>query len=197
MPRRATAACGSTCSPTASISEGVAKTGAWEARPGSTVLVPQPPEGAAALRHGIEAPTRLIGLHEFAARGHRLVAGGNATIDGRSYHRVNASYADGYTAEFFLDPDTHLIARMREHKAFHVGIDPTRQTIETRFSDYRAVAGRLFPFKSEEVDWTTGKLLGTTTVRRLAVNQPAAAKTCDVPVLPIADAVKPTKAPRG
>ena len=173
------------------ISEGVSRHGAWEAQAGATRPTPQPPDGAAALRHGIEAPTRMIGLHEFAARGHRLSYVAIEDLDGRSYHRLAATYDDGYTADVFLDPRTHLIARMREHKAMHVAIDPTKQNIETRFSDYRSVDGRLFPFKSEEVDWVTGKLLGTTTVRRLAVNDAAAMAACAAPELPVADLPQP------
>ena len=74
---------------------------------------------------------RLIGLHEFPARGHRLRFVGPVTLDGTAFLRLDAAYDDGYAAEFYLDPDGKLVRRMREHKPMHLDVDPTRLRIET------------------------------------------------------------------
>jgi hypothetical protein len=167
------------------VSEGVANGIGWAIDGGSAATRPQPEGGEAILLHGIENPTRLIGLHEFRGRGHSLSYHGQITLDSGIFHKLTATYADGYSAEIFLDPETHLIARMREHKPMHFEVDPAKLHIETRFSDFRTVAGVVFPFRSDEVNWQTGEKLGTTIVKSLAVNSPAAARACETPTAPV------------
>src|SRR6476469_6585849 len=49
---------------------------------------PQPasPKAAAALRHGVQLPGKLFGLHELKKRGDRLELGGREKIDGIDYY---------------------------------------------------------------------------------------------------------------
>lgn len=54
------------------VSEGVVNGVGWALDGGSSSTRPQPEEGKAILLHGLENPTRLIGLHEFKARHHSL-----------------------------------------------------------------------------------------------------------------------------
>lgn len=162
-------------------SEGVSRDGGWAMSAGDARVSPQPAGGAATLLHGIDNPTRMIGLDEFPARGHALRVAGRQALDGIAFDRIDVTYADGYTAELFLDPATHLVARMREHKPMHLAIDPTKQSIETRFSDYRLVDGVRFPFASREVNWETGKELGHSTVRSIELDSAAAMAVCAPP----------------
>ena len=53
---------------------------------------------------------------------------GRTTIGETTYDRFTVVYRDGYTAEVYLDPTTHLIAKMREQKPMHLAIDSTTLT---------------------------------------------------------------------
>ena len=78
-------------------SEGVSRDGGWRCPPAMPVS-PQPAGGAATLLHGIDNPTRMIGLDEFPARGHALRVAGRQALDGIAFDRIDVTYADGYTA---------------------------------------------------------------------------------------------------
>lgn len=167
------------------ISEGISSEGGWALDGGAEATRPQPDGGTEILLHGIENPTRLIGLHELRSRGHSLSYDGRVELDQQPFEKLTVVYADGYSAEIYLDPETFLIARMRERKPMHYEVDPTKLHIETRFSDYRAVEGVMFPFLSEEVDWETGAQLGRTIVKSISVNSPAALRICEPPLSPV------------
>jgi len=160
------------------FTEALGSAASWHMSADDRVPLPNSEQGTAALRHGIEHPLRLYGLHEFVARGQRLELGQTVTLDGARYERVDAVYRDGYRAELYLDPRTHLVQRMREHKPMHVDVDPHAQRIETRFSDYRAVAGVLFPFRSEEFDLGSGKIASWSEVQQFQVNTTEALAVC-------------------
>ncbi len=132
-------------------------------------------EGAtptAALRHGIELPGNLFGLHEMQARGHRLELSGREQIDGVEYYVIHVTFADGYETSLFVDPRTWRITRRRDVRALHPDADPTTTTIESRKSDWRQVNGVWFAFAGEDVDLKTGKVIETTTVKEIKVNPP-------------------------
>jgi hypothetical protein len=129
-------------------------------------------DGARALRHSGQLPTSILGLHEMAAHGHRLDLAGREEVDGTSYSVVVLTLADGYTTRYYIDPSSFLITRSRVHKALHPDADPTPTTIETVWSDFRRVAGVLFPFHARDTDLATGKLLQTTTLLELQANPP-------------------------
>lgn len=131
--------------------------------------------GAAALRHGIEFPLKLFGLHEMRSRGHRLESLGRETADGVDYHVVGLTLDDGFEVRYFLHPDTLLIERERTRRALHVDVDPTPEWIETAYDDYRVVGGVLFPHRQVERRLATGEVLATTTVRAIRINPPLAA----------------------
>jgi hypothetical protein len=130
------------------------------------------PDGSAALRHSAELPTNVLGLHEMAAHGHRLDLAGREEIGGVRYHVVVLTLDDGFTTRYFVDPSSFLVARSRVRKALHPDNDPTPTTIETVWSDFRPVAGVLFPFEARDTDLATGKLLQTTTLLEMSANRP-------------------------
>jgi hypothetical protein len=130
------------------------------------------PAGAAALRHGIELPFKLFGLHEMRGRGHRLELAGDETLDGVAFHVLRVTLADGFEVTYYLNPGTGLIERDRQRRAMHVDVDPTEEWIETRYENWRPVAGVLFPFRQVERRVATGELLSTVTVAAIRVNPP-------------------------
>jgi hypothetical protein len=164
-------------------SEGVSSEGGWAVAAGDESFSPQPEGGTETLRHGIESPIRIFGLDEFRGIGNKIAYRGQDLIGSNYYDHVDVTYSDGYTAELYLDLDTHLISRIRERKPMHLAVDPTKITIETQFSDYRQVSGVMFPFFSREVNWRTGEDLGHTTVKSIVVNSADALALCSRPPL--------------
>lgn len=126
----------------------------------------------AALRHGVELPGNLFGLHELGRRGHCVALTGREKIDGVEYYVLHVTLADGYETSLFVDPQTWRITRRRDVRALHPDIDPTPTTIEVRKSDFRQLAGVWFAFVSEDVDLKTGKVIENTCVQEIKVNSP-------------------------
>lgn len=139
------------------------------------------PQGSVALRHGIEFPFKLFGLHEMTARGHRLELQGRETVDGIDYHVLRLTLDDGFPVTYYVHPDSWLIERERTRRALHVDVDPTPQWIETVYSDYRPVGGVLYPFKHVERQLVTGNVLSTGTIRVIRINPSLAAERFSPP----------------
>ena len=126
----------------------------------------------ATLRHGVELPGNLFGLHEMQKRGHRIELTGRQKIDGVDYYVLRVTLADGYDTSLFVDSETWRITRRRDVRAMHPDVDPTPTTIESRKSDWREVDGVWFAFADEDVDLKTGKVLETAQIKQIKVNPP-------------------------
>jgi hypothetical protein len=133
---------------------------------------PASPKAAAALRHGVELPGKLFGLHEMKQRRHKIDLVGRETVDGIDYYVLRLTFGDGYTTSLYVDPQSWLITRRRDVRPLHVDVDPTPTTIEQRISDFREVASVRFAFASTEIDLKTGKQLESTKVGSIKVNPP-------------------------
>jgi hypothetical protein len=127
-------------------------------------------KGTAALRHGVELPGKLFGLHELRQRGHRVDLAKREAIDRTNYYVLRITLTDGYTTTLYIDPNSWLITRRRDVRPLHVDVDPTPTTIESRFSDFRKIDGVLFAFVSTDSDLATDKILETTRVRSIRLN---------------------------
>ncbi len=146
---------------------------AWQQGETGSQAQVQGPAGAAALRHGIE--WNLFGLHELAARGHKLELLPCRSLDGVEYYVVRVVLSDGFASERYIDPASWLVTRVRETRALHPDVDPKPVTLETRISDFRRVGGVLRGFRSEQSDVDSGKLLETVTLKDVQVNRSFAA----------------------
>jgi len=131
---------------------------------------PESAKAAAALRHGVELPGKLFGLHELEQRGDRLELLGREKIADIDYYALRLTLNDGYITTLYVDPQSWLITRRRDIRPLHVDIDPTPTTIEQRSSDFRTVRGVMFPFANSEIDLKTGKELERTKVNDVKVN---------------------------
>jgi hypothetical protein len=129
-------------------------------------------KAARALRHGVELPGKLFGLHEIKRRGHRIELLPREKIDGIDYHVLRLTLSDGYVTTLYVDPNSWLITRRRDVRPLHVDIDPTPTTIEQRSSDFREVSGVQFAFASTETDLKTGKQLESSKISSVKVNPP-------------------------
>jgi len=142
----------------------------WQWKGQGTATTEESPKATAALRHGVELPGHLYGLHELRQRGHRIDLVGRERIDGVDHYALRLTLDDGYVTTLYVDPKSWLITYRRDVRPLHVDIDPTPTTIEQRMSDFRQVAGVWFPFANTETDLKTGKVLETTTIRTITVN---------------------------
>ena len=88
-------------------------TRAWQWK-GKGDPVDESPTATAALRHGVELPGHLLGLHELQSHGHRLELVGREKIDRINYHVLRLTLSDGYSTTLYLDPDSWLFARRRD-----------------------------------------------------------------------------------
>jgi hypothetical protein len=142
---------------------------AWQWK-GKGEPVDESPGATAALRHGVEIPGHLLGLHELRPRGHRIELVGREKVDGINYHLLRVTLSDGYSTTLYLDPDSWLITRRRDVRPLHPDIDPTPTTIENKMTDFRRVGDLVYPFASTDTDLANGKVLETTTVRSITLN---------------------------
>jgi hypothetical protein len=60
-------------------------------------------KATAALRHGVELPGKLFGLHEMNARGNQVELIGRENIDAINYCALRLTLRDGYTTKLYVD----------------------------------------------------------------------------------------------
>ena len=143
-------------------------------------VIEEGPQATAALRHGVELPGKIFGLHELPGRGHQIALVGRERVSNTNYYVLQVTLSDGYSTRLYIDPNSWLISRRRDFRPLHVDIDPRPTTIETVFSDFRDVAGVKFPFRSVDTDLQTATILETVQVNRVVVNPPLTTSIFDV-----------------
>lgn len=162
------------------FTEALGRGGAWSWNPQDGAVAASE-AGRAALRHGIEFPFKLFGLHEMTRRGHRLEAAGREVVGGVEYDVLVLTLDDGFESRYYLNPGTGLIDRERQRRALHVDVDPTPALIETEYSDWRPVGGVLFAHRSVEREVESGKVLATVTTRAIRLNTSPPAERFEKP----------------
>ena len=117
--------------------------GAWDETPQGWTA-----RSAAAAAEGRDLDADFDGfLVDYAAKGHRAEYVGLEKVGGRDAHHLKMTLKSGVERHVYLDPETFLERR-------HTGLYrlPTDQTVPfiIDFSDWREVAGVLFPFAMDE-----------------------------------------------
>jgi hypothetical protein len=153
-------------------SEGYDGRAAWAWHHGATHGEPETAAAAAALRHGVQLPGKVFGLHELRGRGIAIDLVGREAVAGSDYFVLRLTFPDGFATHLYVNAVTFLIERQRDHRALHPDLDPRATWIETQYSDFRTVGGTLHAFRDRQVDLRTGDVLSTTDVRALEVNGP-------------------------
>lgn len=136
----------------------------WFADPGIVVRT----VGAAnrAARHG----TRYRGpFFDYRARGTTVELLGTERIGDRPAYDLLVTLRDGFRRHYFVDAESFLVTAERYEAPIHAFGEPVRT--EARFSDYRPVAGVLFPFRSAEYDRDTGEELNSMEWGRIEANR--------------------------
>lgn len=167
------------------FSEGYDGATGWQLPQDATLCLPTSPAGTATLLQGIEK--QLYGLHELECRGHRLAFVGRDTIENVDYAVIDINFSDSHRQKIYINTNSWLVERSREHKALHPDMDPTEVTLETRYSDFRTVDGLLCAFQDVQVDQATGEVVQTTVVNELTLNPTLAPHYFDCPY-PMQDA---------
>jgi len=144
------------------FAEGLEGGEAWQWTPEGRTLAGA--DGAAALRHGIEAPGRFWTLWELQRRGLQvawLPAGPQARINEWQFQLTRA---DGSQYGYFIDRMSCLPTRELSRRALHPDVDPTMVTIETSYDEPFVVDGVVRFRVSEQRDLDSGEWLGTTRI---------------------------------
>jgi hypothetical protein len=105
---------------------------------------------SAAIRHGNDLGGPFIDYREKGTKIELAEATGTA-------YRLEVTLRDGFTTDYLIDKTSHLIVAQRQSAPIHA--TGASVMAETRWSDYRAVAGVLFAHSSIETEIATGKVL--------------------------------------
>jgi hypothetical protein len=152
------------------FSEGYDGSHGWEWPGDASKALPASAKAEAALRHGVELPGKLFGLHELRGRRAKVEWVRDERVDGIDYAVIAVQLPDGFRTEFYENTRTGLLTRQREQRPLHPDVDPTPITVETRDEDFRHIAGLRFPFHSQTIDLDHGKLLQDVMVKKITLN---------------------------
>jgi hypothetical protein len=158
---------------------------AWEMGENQASAKDTSAEGTIALRNGIISPDKLFGLDEVLAMGTSLQLQGRQEIDGINYYVVRFIPDPKDPVDLYIHPETWLIDRSRQTKALHPDIDPTLQTVEARYSDFRKVDGVLRSFKTVSTNLKTGQIVQTDTIHDVQTNVELSDQLFAKPVAPV------------
>lgn len=123
-----------------------------------------------ALWHGTQFPGQIFGLADMPALGHKLAYFGREQIGDVDYYVLKLTLSDGFETYRYVNPDSWLIERARDFRAFHPAVDGKPTWVETVWSDYRPVEGVTRSFTSVNKDLVSGKQLASQKVMAFKIN---------------------------
>ena len=123
-----------------------------------------------ALWHGTQFPGNIFGLEDMQKNGHTLEYMGRETVAGVDYYVIKLTLSDGFETYRYVNPQSWLIERGRDFRAFHPAMDPKKTMVETRWLDFRPVEGVMRSFASVNIDLITGKQLASQRVTAFKIN---------------------------
>jgi hypothetical protein len=147
------------------FTEALGPDGGWQLRQGETTPASLSPEGARALRRGLER--NLYGLHELPGLGYDLVL---EPSDDRDHRVIVETGPAGRTRQLHIDRATGLVAAAIETKALHPDVDPAETRQETRFGGWQEHGGVLIATDSVTRDLATGEVISRVQVTDVEVN---------------------------
>ena len=129
---------------------------AWEyyAEPGFVIRTTGAPSKAA--RHFADVDGPLL---DYKAKGYAADLIGTEVIAGRPAYDLRITMPDGYQTDNFIDEQSYAVIASQQTAKVHAFGNEVKS--RTQYSDFRPVAGVLFPFKSSEVAIASGKELGS------------------------------------
>jgi tetratricopeptide repeat protein len=139
---------------------------AWEYYGDPGIVVRTVGAAAAAARHGlwIEGP-----LVDYREKGSTIEVRGIEKIGGREAYWLRIRMRDGFEEDEFIDRETWMPTASRKVAPVHAFGRAVAS--ETRFDDFRPVAGVLFPFAEREVEIATGRVMNEMQWREIVANR--------------------------
>ena len=129
---------------------------AWEYYGDPGILLRTTGAASKAARHFADVEGPLL---DYKLKGSTAQLAGTESIDGHPTWDVRITLPDGCQADNFIDQKTYMmLASAQTAKVHAFGNEVTSRT---QYSDFRPVAGVLFPFKSSEIVIATGKELAS------------------------------------
>lgn len=139
--------------PKTSIKEGFdGSSWEWYADPGVVVRTVGAASGAT--RRGADFEGAFV---DFKAKGNKVVLGKPTDIGGKPAYQLIVTTPDNFSRSYFFDAQSYLVIADRYSAPVHAFGDEVKT--ESRFSDFRPVAGVLFAFHGSEVNIADGKVL--------------------------------------
>jgi hypothetical protein len=121
-------------------------------------------DGAAALRHGVEAPGRFWTLSQLRQRGLQVEWLDPGPQARSNEWQLQLTRVDGSRLDYFIDRLSCLPTREISRRALHPDVDPTVVTIETSWHEPFTADGVVRFRVSEQRDLDSGEWLGTTRI---------------------------------
>lgn len=146
--------------------EGLDASGTWIWPGDQPAARPGVDDGKRAGLEGIQF--NLYGLHAFPGLGNKLGLDGREAIAGVNYYVVRVDLAYGDPAFLYIDPQTWMIARRREVRAYHPDRDATKQHLETQYTDFRDTGGIMDAFLQHQVNLATGAITQVVALKQIA-----------------------------
>ena len=170
--------------PDCGYAEGFDGTQAWETQPRRQRAYVARGEAAKAIRRAGAINFPFIEPRDDAAA---VRFTGSVAIDGKIAERIDVHMVDGLDQAYYFDPATHLLVANDRTVPLHARPPHVKQ--RTYFSDWRPVAGVLYPFHLETRrlldDGSIGDVIESGTVARIVAN------SIDDPAVFAAPAVHP------
>ena len=136
----------------------------WYLDPGLTVRTVG--AASAATRHSTDVDGPFL---DYADKGSSVEVIGPETIAGRPAWQIRLTQMDGFRTDYFIDRESFLITASRHTAPIHAYGEAV--TTQSLYSDYRRVAGVLFPFAATEADIATGEELNSMHWGEIEANQ--------------------------
>ena len=141
------------------FTEALGPEGGWQWLGDGTVKT-MSEDGEAALLHGVELPGKFHSLADLHAEG-LIVESADESFAERNAVRYRVRLNDGFEKDYWLAKDSGRILGARDFRAFHPDVDATKETIESRYSNWQSVAGRVMALSEETVNPDTGAWLSS------------------------------------
>lgn len=145
--------------------EGLDGGGTWIWRNGQPAAAQGVDDGKRAGLEGIQF--NLYGLHAFPSLGNKLTLDGRERIAGVDYYVVRVDLAYGDPAFLYIDPQTWMIARRREIRAFHPDLDTAKEHLESQYTDFRGTGGIQDAFLQHQVNLASGAITQVVALKRI------------------------------
>jgi hypothetical protein len=139
---------------------------AWEFYGDPGIVLRTVGAAAAAARHGVAIDGPLV---DYQQKGSTMEMLGIETIDGRDTYQMRVRMRDGFEEDEFVDCHSWMLTASRKVAPIHAF--GRSISTETRFGDFRPVAGVIFAFSDREIEIATGRVLNEMQWKEIVVNK--------------------------